>query len=90
VLARTSAGLQVEIEDFFDRLTDRESSRDDPAGAGAGDIVEIVGEDKICAPALRLEQILDPLQHFECQHPADAAAIDREQLLGAFLLDPRY
>ena len=61
----------------------------DSARAGARDVVEIIGEAKVRVPALSLEQIFDPLQHFERQHAANAAAIDREKLFGALPLDPR-
>src|SRR5271167_5218256 len=81
------AGLPIKCEDFTNRHTDRDPRCDDPAGAGSGNVVEIVGEAEIGAPALRLEQILDLLQHFEREHAADAAAVDRKQLFRSLPLD---
>jgi hypothetical protein len=72
-------GSVVEPEQLLHRHADGKASCDDAAGAGPGDVVEIVGK-----PELRPAGPQDPLdlgQDLERQHAADAAAVDRQKLL---------
>jgi hypothetical protein len=79
--------LLVELQDVDDGHAGGEAGGDDSPGAGAGYVVEVVGEAEIRLAALRLQQVLDPLQYFECENTANAAAVDRKQLLSALALD---
>src|SRR5262249_13139792 len=81
------AGLDVELQDVLHRHADRQSGRDDAASAGAGDVVERMGEPEIAVAAWPLEDVLDRLQHFEREHAADAASVDGEELLRTLALN---
>ena len=70
----------IEVRKLPYRHAERQAGSDDRAGAGARDVVEVVGEAKL--GSADAQDLLDLEQDLQCDHAADAAAVDREQLLG--------
>ena len=77
------AVLDVEVHHIGDRHSHRDTGGNNSAGACAGDVVKIVGKPIIRIAALLDQQPLHIGQDLQRQHPANAAAVEREELAGS-------
>src|SRR4051812_18627512 len=72
--------ILIKLEDLGDRHAEGNSRRDDAAGAGPCDIVEIIGKPVIRALTFVDEKTFDLGQYLQGKDAADAAAVNRQKL----------
>ena len=75
------AEAAVHVLKFLDGFPQCERGSDDRPGAGAGDVVEVVGEDEAFLAVVTPKARLDRPEDLEADGTPDAAAVEREQLL---------
>ena len=76
----------VEVFDLRDRHAPGQAGGDDAAGAGPGDVVEVVRQDQSGPAGLGAQQGLHPRQHLQGEDTADAATVQgQESFHGASL-----
>jgi hypothetical protein len=78
------AALFIELADLRHRHAGRNAGRDDRAGAGAADEIEVVGEHEVGATLQPFAQVVFELgKDLNAHHAEDAAAVAGENLLRA-------
>ena len=80
------AAPKIEISCLIGAVSERDQCRDNCSRAGAGDIIEIVGEDELWIPATLAQLRFYPREDFDADNSANAATVACEQFPRADLI----